>query len=83
MRTALARAVTVALVLVATATQTSAQEKGTVGLTMGYPASVGLLWHATERVAIRPAVTVSRTSTTVTLDEMAFPYPFPETIYEV
>jgi hypothetical protein len=33
-----------------------AQEAGQVGITMGYPASVGLVWHVTDRVAIRPEV---------------------------
>ena len=32
----------------------AAQEKGNVGITMGFPASVGLLWHATEKIAVRP-----------------------------
>ena len=31
-----------------------AQEAGQVGLTMGYPASVGLVWHVTDRMAVRP-----------------------------
>ena len=33
-----------------------AQEKGRLGISMGYPARVGVLWHATERIAIRPSV---------------------------
>jgi len=33
-----------------------AQEAGQVGLTMGYPASVGVIWHATDSVAVRPEV---------------------------
>ena len=32
----------------------AAQEKGKVGMTFGSPASVGILWHATEKLAIRP-----------------------------
>jgi hypothetical protein len=39
-----------------------AQEKGDVGITMGYPASIGIIWHATERVAIRPELSFSHTS---------------------
>jgi hypothetical protein len=31
-----------------------AQEAGQVGITMGYPASVGLVWHVTDKVAVRP-----------------------------
>ena len=33
-----------------------AQEAGQVGITLGYPASVGLIWHATDSVAVRPEV---------------------------
>jgi hypothetical protein len=36
------------------------QQDRKVGLVMGYPASVGVLWHVTERVALRPDFTVSR-----------------------
>src|SRR5262245_25122495 len=32
----------------------SAQDMRAFGVTMGYPASVGLLWHVTEGVAVRP-----------------------------
>lgn len=40
----------------------AAQERGKVGVTMGYPASVGILWHATDTVAIRPEVNFTGTS---------------------
>ena len=33
-----------------------AQERGRVGLSMGYPERVELIWHATEHIAIRPGV---------------------------
>ena len=33
-----------------------AQEAGHVGITLGYPASVGLIWHVTDSVAVRPEV---------------------------
>lgn len=43
-----------------------AQEQHSLGLTMGYPASIGVLWHVTDKLAIRPELTVSRnTSETV------------------
>jgi hypothetical protein len=32
----------------------AAQEPARVGLTMGYPASVGVIWHASDAVALRP-----------------------------
>lgn len=31
-----------------------AQDSPRVGLTMGYPASIGVLWHVSDRVALRP-----------------------------
>jgi len=45
----------------------AAQDEPTVGLTMGYPASVGVLWHVTDRVALRPDVTWNRNTTESTL----------------
>lgn len=30
-----------------------------IGITMAYPASIGVMWHATERVAIRPDLSFS------------------------
>jgi hypothetical protein len=41
----------------------AAQEERTVGLSMGYPASVALLWHTTDRIAVRPEFTFSTVST--------------------
>ena len=40
----------------------TAQEKGQAGLVTGYPATIGLIWHATDRVAIRPDVSVTHSS---------------------
>ena len=51
------------LVIVAPA---AAQEKGQVGLTMGYPAAVGIVWHAADRVAIRPEFVFNRATNEVT-----------------
>ncbi len=39
------------IVSVATA---GAQDSPRVGITMGYPASFGVLWHVSDRVALRP-----------------------------
>ncbi len=36
-----------------------AQEHGKTAITMGYPASVGLIFHLTDRVAIRPELSFS------------------------
>jgi len=42
-----------------------AQEKGKVGMTFGAPASIGILWHATEKVALRPEFALSWSSSDV------------------
>jgi len=34
----------------------SAQERGQVGVTMGYPNAVGVIWHTSDRLAIRPEI---------------------------
>ena len=38
---------------------TSQQEEGKVGITMGFPASIGVIFHATDRVAVRPELSFS------------------------
>src|SRR4051812_22783188 len=43
-----------AAILVAGATQAAAQTAGKTGVTMGYPASVGFIWHVSDKLAIRP-----------------------------
>ena len=37
-------------------TPAAAQEAGKVGVTMGFPESVGVVWHVTENLALRPEV---------------------------
>jgi hypothetical protein len=39
-----------------------AQDQRTVGVTMGYPASIGVLWHISPSVAIRPEFSFTTTS---------------------
>jgi hypothetical protein len=39
-----------------------AQDAGRVGLTTGYPASIGIQWHISERTAIRPEISFTTTS---------------------
>ncbi len=51
-----------------------AQDHGTVGITMGYPASVGLVWHIGERVAVRPSIAFSHNSAESDDD---YPNPVP------
>lgn len=51
------RLIALAVALTATsALVAAAQERGDVGISMGYPSSVAVIWHATERVAIRPQI---------------------------
>jgi len=40
-----------------------AQEKGKLGLTMGYPSSVGIVYHVTDKLAIRPELNIAQAST--------------------
>lgn len=43
--------------------QVAAQEAGKIGVTMGFPESVGLIWHATEKMAVRPEFSFTTNST--------------------
>lgn len=40
----------------------AAQHSGQAGVTMGYPASFGIIWHLNDKVAIRPELTLSGSS---------------------
>jgi hypothetical protein len=40
----------------------SAQDTPTVGLSMGYPAAIGVIWHVTDTVALRPEVNVTKST---------------------
>jgi len=46
----------------------AAQEKGRAGVFMGYP-SLGLIWHATERIAVRPEIGFAVSSSDSDLSE--------------
>jgi hypothetical protein len=39
-----------------------AQEAGKAGISIGYPSAIGVLWHVTESIAIRPDFTFTHTS---------------------
>ena len=41
------------------AAQGASQSAGKVGLTMGYPAGIGIQWHVSNKVAIRPEISFS------------------------
>jgi hypothetical protein len=50
------------IMVVLASSTAAAQEAGKVGLTMGFPAAVGVIWHATPRVALRPEFTFTHSS---------------------
>jgi hypothetical protein len=52
----------VCLCVLSSAATAAAQEAGRVGLVMGLPGSIGAIWYASERVAIRPELTFSQAS---------------------
>jgi hypothetical protein len=37
----------------------SAQDSGRIGVTMGYPTAVGVIWHVADSIAVRPEATFS------------------------
>jgi hypothetical protein len=41
----------------------SAQDTPKIGLSMGYPAAIGVIWHVTDRVAVRPEISVTKSAT--------------------
>lgn len=47
------------------------QEKGKVGLTMGYPSSVGIVYHVTDKLAIRPELNIAQASTETNVPTLA------------
>ena len=49
-------ALTSAAVILLGASKTVAQERGQVGLTMGYPTEIGVVWHLAERVGIKGGI---------------------------
>ena len=51
-----------AAVVVLSGSSVLAQEGGQVGLTMGYPTAVGVVWHASDRVGFKGEVNFSHSS---------------------
>ena len=47
----------------------SAQEDGKIGVTMAFPASVGLIWHASEKIALRPDFSFVHSATDTSIGE--------------
>jgi opacity protein-like surface antigen len=58
-------AATVAAVL-GSSSPAFAQEKGKVGLTIAFPSSVGVVFHVTDKIAIRPEFNFEQGSTEIT-----------------
>ena len=54
----------VSCLLVASAA--NAQDQSRLGLTMGYPATVGVIWHVSPALAVRPEFSFSQATTTST-----------------
>lgn len=50
-------------VAVAFASTASAQTAGSVGLSFQTPAAIGVLWHASDKIALHPELTFARTTT--------------------
>ncbi len=50
------------IVLLLAVADASAQDKGKTGITMGYPPSVGFVFHVSDRLAIRPELDLSVSS---------------------
>ena len=40
-----------------------AQDAGQVGVLLGFPSAVGVIWHVTDNIAVRPEVSFSTGST--------------------
>jgi hypothetical protein len=51
-----------AIMTLLVAPSASAQDDPRVGITMGYPASVGVIWQVNDRVALRPELSVQKAS---------------------
>lgn len=51
-----------AVMLVLAARSAAAQTAGDVGVTMGYPGALGVIWHVTDGIAVRPDIALSRST---------------------
>lgn len=53
-----------------------AQPARSVGVTMGYPTGVGVLWHISDRISLRPDVSLTRSRATTTTTSVLPPSLF-------
>ena len=54
------------ITLALAANTASAQDEPRVGVVMGYPASIGIVWHVTSKLALRPEISVSSSTNELT-----------------
>jgi hypothetical protein len=52
-----------------------AQDAGQIGVTLGYPAAVGVIWHVTDNLAVRPEISFSTGSTESPVIDRGFSLP--------
>jgi|SRR5581483_3650780 len=55
-----------ALNTVGFAARVAAEDPPAIGVTMGYPASIGIVWHVSPRIAVRPEVSAQQITSTST-----------------
>lgn len=48
-----------ALATVLAVSSADAQDQGKIGITMAYPASVGVLWRVSDKIAVRPELSIA------------------------
>lgn len=66
------RAIATGLFLLLLPGLAGAQDQGDAGITLGHPGTIGVLWHVSDRVAVRPEFGFSYTSSESTIgDEIA------------
>ena len=51
------------IMLIALAGRAAAQDRGAAGISMGYPANIGFVFHVSEPFALRPEISFSRSTT--------------------
>src|ERR1700752_3353570 len=52
-----------------------AQDTPRLAITMGYPAAFGVIWNVADRLALRPEVTISKSSTESSGSDLLGPAP--------
>jgi hypothetical protein len=60
------------VMLVLGARSAAAQEAGDVGVTMGYPGALGVVWHVTDGIALRPDIALARSTSESTTSASGF-----------